>query len=430
MVWRSAADEGEQMRTPRVKQVPKIEPKATNTITQTRQYELITPLFGGGVMPGEVDPVTPIRGTEVRGQLRFWWRATRAGQFNGNLTDMKKYEDELWGAAADATTKTGQSEVKVAVEVTFSGEPDRPFEVVPNKHGKPQVRPQKGSIVPAYAAFPLQPPQKEATVGMETKSVQVGIRFNLTIAFPDNYRSDVEAALWAWETFGGLGARTRRGFGALRCTKINDKPIPLSGCGQLKEAISASLKQHLAPGKVPDNVPYLDPALPLFKVTDRRNDATVAWNDLIRKLNSFRQARRGSRFGPSLWPEPNAIRSIMKVPSKGDSNPVDKFPRAQFGLPIIFHFPQDRSLDDATLTGENDIERFSSPLILRPLVCEGGAVGVAVCLAGPTKPPGNIVLHVQGKPETVQTTLSNAEAKRIEPLKGNKDVLKAFLDTL
>src|SRR5260221_14426829 len=72
------------------------EPK--NVITQLREYELITPLFGGGVTPAEADPVTPVRGTEIRGHLRFWWRACYAGKFKGNLAAMKKAEDTLWGA--------------------------------------------------------------------------------------------------------------------------------------------------------------------------------------------------------------------------------------------------------------------------------------------------------------------------------------------
>src|SRR6266581_2483452 len=70
-------------------------------ITQVREYELITPLFGGGVVPGEADPVTIVRATEIRGQLRFWWRACRGGkpEFKGDTAEMKKAEDRIWGKA-------------------------------------------------------------------------------------------------------------------------------------------------------------------------------------------------------------------------------------------------------------------------------------------------------------------------------------------
>src|SRR5579862_2869390 len=43
--------------------------------------KVVTPLFGGGVDPGENDPHTLIRGTAIRGHLRFWWRATRGARF-------------------------------------------------------------------------------------------------------------------------------------------------------------------------------------------------------------------------------------------------------------------------------------------------------------------------------------------------------------
>src|SRR5688572_2782128 len=71
-------------------------------VKQTREYRIITPLFGGGVRPGEADPVTTVRGSTVRGQLRFWWRAARGGHYGKSLAAMKAAEDLLWGAASTA----------------------------------------------------------------------------------------------------------------------------------------------------------------------------------------------------------------------------------------------------------------------------------------------------------------------------------------
>src|SRR5579885_1443792 len=65
------------------------------TVTWKRKYKLITPLFGGGVSPMECDPVTIIRGSEIRAHLRFWWRATRGGGYNGDLSEMKKAEAKI-----------------------------------------------------------------------------------------------------------------------------------------------------------------------------------------------------------------------------------------------------------------------------------------------------------------------------------------------
>src|SRR4051794_27912637 len=74
--------------------------KNDDIIKQVRRYKLITPLFGGGVEPGVNDDVTLISGKAIRGHLRFWWRATRGGQFAGDLKKMKEIEDMIWGAAS------------------------------------------------------------------------------------------------------------------------------------------------------------------------------------------------------------------------------------------------------------------------------------------------------------------------------------------
>ena len=57
--------------------------------------KLITPMFGGGVTPGEVDREMPIRASALRGQLRFWWRLLyRADRKPSDLFDV---ESDLWG---------------------------------------------------------------------------------------------------------------------------------------------------------------------------------------------------------------------------------------------------------------------------------------------------------------------------------------------
>ena len=46
--------------------------------TVTVRCRLITPMYGGGVRPGEVDTEMPIRASAVRGQQSFWWRLLHA----------------------------------------------------------------------------------------------------------------------------------------------------------------------------------------------------------------------------------------------------------------------------------------------------------------------------------------------------------------
>ncbi|MFQ3683794.1 type III-B CRISPR module RAMP protein Cmr1, partial [Roseiflexus sp.] len=103
-------------RIPPAKQPPKLALRPTDTITEVREYALITPLFGGGVNPASHDPVTVVRPAEIRGQLRFWWRATRGGQFGDDLNTLRAAEEAIWGGPVreeNGNARGGQSPVQV-----------------------------------------------------------------------------------------------------------------------------------------------------------------------------------------------------------------------------------------------------------------------------------------------------------------------------
>lgn len=416
-------------------------------VTQVRRYQVITPLFGGGVRPGQADPVTIIRGNSIRGQLRFWWRACCGGQFDGDLARMKQAEDHLWGTMS-TDERPGISLVQVMVKVENAGRMDCPYEVVnrPGHDGQPRpsVRPRGGATAPAYAAFPLQPQQGEATIGMQTKAVRDGIAFTLTLSFPCTDQKGVEAALWAWECFGGIGGRTRRGFGALRCITVDGQPhaevppaVPAEAVHWLAEHL-----QHYIPGTVwPRDVPHLNPSM-LLKVIGPPQEPVRAWQVLVNALRAFRQDRpvvrepNGNQHpGRNRWPEPDAIRGRTGRVAPRHATSLfsySKFPRAVFGLPIIFHFKDENLGDprDTTLKAAEH-ERLASPLILRPIACAGGqALGLALVLEGPRTPPGGVILHGAPGNPTVDVDLTPAEAGSVPKLKGQTDVLRAFLDTL
>jgi CRISPR-associated protein Cmr1 len=402
-------------------------------ITQTRHYRLITPLFGGGVEPGRCDPVTVVRAGEIRGHLRFWWRATRGGQFSGNLARMKEAEDALWGAAGNEQGG-GPSKVEVVVTEWTQGTPDIPF-VVEGTVRNPKLRSRKGSNVPGYAAFPLQPRREDQQPGMEITPVWTGVTFTFSISFPCNNQSEIEAALWAWETFGGIGARTRRGFGALCCEKIEEAGkaivlrLPDANPQQFQEWMQQEMQHHKITRLELQEIPWqhLHPQVK-FKITRPSADALDRWRFLITRLRNFRSTQNHS------WPEPDSVRRLVGQKTKGKQNtPVpsgaNRFPRAGFGLPIIFHF-KDGDPPDTTLQGVNH-DRLASPLILRPLACaDGQFVGLALILAGPAQPPGGLKLKDAPDDPGVVAELDAKEAARIDILQGKTDVLQAFLDTL
>ncbi len=399
----------------------------SNVITQVREYQLITPLYGGGVKPTEADPVTVVRATEIRGHLRFWWRACRGGKFNGNLTEMKKEEDAIWGKAykkGDPTISQAKIiQITVDVDPSNRGNPVKPFIITEKK------RPKSANNIPGYAAFPLQPDRDELKKREPyVPDVRTNVSFTLTISFPEGRRKDVEAALWAWETFGGLGARTRRGFGALHLLKIDGFSYtqhPFSN--NVKRWINEKLIEFVEPGVPPSGIPHLSRGAQLAVTS--ADEVMRVWKRLIDKLQSFRQAGRPSR---SLWPEAEAIRAISSGKDSHDKDKrlSQKFPRAALGLPIIFHFIDDSDPEDTTLkeAGEK-MERFASPLILRPFLCrDNRAVGLILLLEGTRVDLENLVLEDQDKiKHPVKGMLTKSEAQKIAVLNGETDVLQAFM---
>ncbi|WP_129674336.1 type III-B CRISPR module RAMP protein Cmr1 [Candidatus Chloroploca sp. Khr17] len=421
------------MRTPPPDAPANISKKATpDLVTQVRAYRLLTPLFGGGAIPQQADEVTVVRGTEVRGHLRFWWRATRGGQANGDLKRLKEAEDRLWGAPSDPAKRSGPSKIQVVVEPTSRGEV---FQV---KDGRGQSVAVGHFRSPySYVAFPLQ--QTEGTV-------RANVGFTLTITYAAQDAADVEAALWAWETFGGLGARTRRGFGALQ--RVDQPGAP---AGDLLALVRQGLKDHVVNGTWPSHVPHLTPTMPIV-VTRSYQDSLAAWRFLFERLKEFRQART-KRLGRSNWPEPEAIRNLTGYRSKAHQPmPTSgKFPRAAFGLPIIFQFKRDDQREgdprgNNTLLGETKDgqirDRLASPLILRPLADGGAAYGLAAVLQGVALPDRLIIKYGQrlrnGRDhDQVDAILTPDEARELRGpnnqgtlLGPETDVVQAFLTFL
>jgi len=407
-------------------------------ITEVRIYKVITALYGGGVEPAQADPITVVRATEIRGHLRFWWRACRAAGYP-DVQTLKKREGEIWGS----TEQPSQVMVYCDIVNSDSIQQEIAYTVVRNeKNGKPKL--QESSKLPKYATFPLQPDKTKINqIGWKSDPVLLNVNFKLQLIYPKTMEADIKAALWAWETFGGIGARTRRGFGALQW--INSAESTPLTAEEVKQWIQKHLKnpEYVATGEGNPAVPKLNPAMTI-KVIANTASVESSWRYLIDKLNQFRQARFGRQYGLSQWPEANAIRKLngqgiksaktLSGPSPTPVN-VSKYPRAAFGLPIIFHLPHDR-LDDHSLEAVGH-DRLASPLILRPLVFQseqsGKAVslivGLAAILDAPRIPSGG--LELKGKTKTpVLSDLSSAETKQILPLKGNSDVLQAFLNTL
>lgn len=409
-----------------------------NIITQTRTYKLITPLFGGGAKTQKPDEVTTVRATEVRGHLRFWWRATRGGMFDGSLEKMKAEEERIWGSAAQKGKK-GYSEVRVNI---LNASKDNELKTQKVKDKTLHISDPRTDW--GYISFPLkEDKEKNKPAGSVWKTVS----FTLEISFPKNLEEDIESALWAWETFGGIGGRTRRGFGALGLSEktVNGKKSEFSlfSYENAEKEIKEKLKNHT--GDWDKNTPHLSfkSKMKVIKVTS--SNADDVWRALIVQYQNFRQ-KRHKKLGKSLWPEANELRRRLGIPMNWkpdeveDAKLIEKFPRSAFGLPLLMHLPEDGDVT-FTIQGKPDpktgkkYERLSSMLILKPVACENNkAIGLALVLDAPIMPPHGLeIKELTKNNDPVEWKLTNDDVKT-NPLKqimGNEtNVIEAFFKTL
>ncbi len=345
-------------------------PKTPKYVPNVESYdiEVITPMFGGGVTAGEVDTNMPVRATSIRGHLRTWWRILYRDEMPSEI--LLKKESAIWGST------DSPSLVDVRIKSFSRCNTEAPCSIEPNGPGKSKITFKK---YPQYVLFPFQGstdrdkemPPKEMP---PKKGILKGLKFTLELALDSSLSSvqtqQVENALRAWVNFGGIGARTRRGCGSLYCEK-------------LAFSNEVELSSMLSLGKIRGRIGAFS------------GDSVETWIKIINTMKSFRQSpgigrnegTQSNRPGRSRWPEPDSIRRLTGNHSNlhSPAMTVKGFPRACFGMPIIFHF-KDKDHDDPS-DCELKLEegsRMGSPVLLRPLKMKNGKiVPLALLIAAP-----------------------------------------------
>jgi len=178
----------------------------------TLQLRVVTPLFGGD------DPKaggSPVRVPSIRGVLRYWFRAVAAG--HGLLTPA-----EVWKAEERVF---GSTEHPSPIRLRLNGDPAvTPAGLPPDWTGGPTW-----DVNRFHGARYLlgQGLWSFKTGGLTRPFVAPGegVKLDLRLSGDETVDQQFLLSVWAWLTYGGLGARTRRGFGQLRCSATS-APLP------------------------------------------------------------------------------------------------------------------------------------------------------------------------------------------------------------
>lgn len=307
------------------------------------QCELVTPMYGGGVEAATVDLKMPIRVSAIKGQLRFWWRLLAKHKWKlGSTKAVQNAEFALWGGQGDDDGgRASQVFIKVSQpKITHHDLMDWQDLKLP------------------YVMFPAS---NETNPDITHQVLKIDhAQFQLAFAFSALLQSDplriqqvLETLRW-WANFGGLGARTRKGLGAVHVYESLDFP-------EINQPLTIE-EVHQANCKI--------------ALKGQSADALAQLQNSIRKLSDFRQKAELGRnkgtapkpAGRSRWPEPDALRRIHRTHHANhapEHSAGQVFPRALFGLPIIFHFVGAGEPRDSQLVPAKG-DRLASPLFIRP----------------------------------------------------------------
>jgi CRISPR-associated protein Cmr1 len=397
--------------------LPEVDPHQ-DLIIKNYRIQLITPIFGGGVNAGENDSVTPVRPSSIRGHLRFWWRASR-GAKSKNIAQLFDREGEIWGTAdnpSPVTIRVIQSDSDSLGQRKASD-----FFGFQNKYG-PE----------SYVLFPAR--DKGYTLLKE------GFTFQLNICWPkqdklqhlreienaklrrekkpqkaekiEDISSDVDAAVWAWTNFGGIGSRTRKGCGALFCQETAPRDV-----ASIEKWYRENLPGFGTGQQQGQDWPTMPDKILIGSTVGKPIDQ---WAEVIEVMRTFRQgagvgrnpgSSGGARMpGRSRWPEPEAIRRLTRARLPKHQRlaaiPDNAFPRAEFGLPIVFHFKDGQEKKERYSEFRDPPEselypagskRMASPVILRPVAFGDGRRSVPLIMRLVTKPLKNVELKVRGE---------------------------------
>ncbi|WP_144498919.1 type III-B CRISPR module RAMP protein Cmr1 [Bacillus pumilus] len=331
---------------------------------------LVTPMFGRGPQSNSIDQDRPIRESAIRGHLRFWWRATR-GAACKNANELSKREAEIFGHTEQA------SQIQVVTH----------YETDEVKRNSKVFFKKKNHPFPRYVLSNM----KDETPYLMKAQFSLNIRLSKKTTQYELIKKEVEAALWAWINFGGLGSRTRRGCGSLYCKQFS--PYNKRTKSQLEKWFEQKLLEYDI--QLPVSSREWPTLSREFKVQAFPSSMISSWQSVIQTYETFRRrSNPDKKRGRSCWPEADTIRLLTGKAKSGHHIPYPKekpfkyqaFPRAQFGLPIQFRFaPKDsgKDPDPVTLLPKGK-DRLASPLILKPLaINQKESVGMVMVLQQP-----------------------------------------------
>ena len=401
---------------------PVVGAPASSLLTLRLPLRTIPPMIGGGARARDPDPRDPVRVPSIRGHLRWWFRALSPR----GLSPEALFADEraIFGGVTGETPTPSRLVVRVCDVPDSSPKPAGWHKRKMQGHGYEAAATWTAAGCSesgiGYGLFPLQRSKDEATRwptpdpihGVPTRNIIPEITFKLDLRLRSSEGQPDAAlverlinAVWCWVHLGGIGARTRRGFGALALDGAVTTSGRLGESARVRFATtdrSTWLKTfQVIFGDAGNLRPLRRSCRFLLERSafngnnrDERSYAHVAHATALGDLARFRQGAkvgRAKKFGATNWPDAYTLRALRDPTALGVGGDTitrvtagtQGIPRAAFGMPLNVKFKDAPfSMADASVTPAAGGARFASPLLLRPAKAGGQVWAIALALDG------------------------------------------------
>ena len=301
---------------------------------ETFKFDILTRLFSAGAN-ADKEGGAEIRATEVRSQLRWWFRIL--GGFNNDNRSVKEQEKIYFGGVGDNPSKS-----KLGVRVKVSAALRQEFKDA-DALGASLNSPL------GYLLFPLRSNPNKGVYASRAHFVPNEFNkhaFEVSLFMEGTEREwvNIKALITILGSLGALGFRSRRCMGAI----ANHESPPMS------------LAEALAYFRSPTNIIVKSLGLG----SDTVDGSVKELSNWLKDWRSYGSSRFGLNEGG------RGFKFAKKDHDAGVVDRGDDVYRAAIGLPIIQQYSSGERVKNEWEA--NDAERFASPVILRPHRKEDG----------------------------------------------------------
>lgn len=294
------------------------------------ECEIVSYMFAHGADQGTFE----LRATEIKGLLRFWFRTALSSKLQDNIKGLKFIESYIFG---DTSQK---SKVIISVDAKLSHEFKVPIQDKKlNLTGIPfPIDPIK------YIAFGMYKNPRDTQWNSYVDSGT--FKINVELFTSDDKEKEYIASIldnlfFLFSTFGGIGAKSDKGFGSFQIKSIKYEPDKLKLKEDINNAVENIFKnsKEIFDSKKPKDINFEAvnfkglPSYPFLNLKKPETFGSIPLSNVVNLNEAL------SKIGEQYY------KFRRKVEKDGNFNSSYKDPsyeakRALLGLPILYQQPR------------------------------------------------------------------------------------------